>query len=125
MPLLVEGQWHEMSIEDDDLDLFAVAAGAVDHKASPDLVAIWQVSAQDLDPVGFVDTAPRVRRMDRRNGAANLQREFASCTPAKGEARPYRSIGGRGVVLPTLGECRAEACPLAASVWLFLPPRIG
>ncbi|WP_369982000.1 hypothetical protein [Xanthomonas bundabergensis] len=115
-----------MSIEDDDLDLFAAAAGALDRKARLDLVAIGRASAEGLDPVGFVDIASRARRIDRLNGAANLQREFASCTPTKVEARRYRSIGVvMGIVLPRLGECRAEACPQAASASLSLPSRAG
>ncbi|MBN6101855.1 hypothetical protein JR064_06700 [Xanthomonas sp. CFBP 8703] len=51
MPLSVERYRREMSIEDDDIDLFAAAAGAVSHKARLDLVAIGQASTEDLDPV--------------------------------------------------------------------------
>jgi hypothetical protein len=50
MPLSVERYRREMSIEDDHIDLFAAAAGAVSHKSRLDLVAIGQASAEDLDP---------------------------------------------------------------------------
>lgn len=119
MRLWVERRRHDMSIEDDDLDPFAAIAGVVDRKARLDLGAIGRVSAEGLEPMGFVDTAPRARRIDRLSGAANLQCEFASCTAAKVEVRRYRSIGvvvgivssqnwgisGRSV--PASGECLA------------------
>ena len=92
MVLLVKQGRREVLVEDDNIDLLASAAAAVDHETRRDLVTLRQVGAENVDPVILVDGPLRCGMGDRLRRAAQLQLQLG-LDVNEGLAHPRR-IGG-------------------------------